>query len=69
MRRLGPPLYGARYCGNRVNKEVHDLNNEATQCEIDKIWVAGCAVPFKNLEEARKAGYGNLHDCTQNSKK
>ena len=34
MRRLGPPLFGARYCGNKDNKEGHDLNNELWSAKV-----------------------------------
>ena len=67
MRRLGPPLFGARYCGNKDNKEVHDLNNEIGQCQVDGIITAGHSVPFQTLQEARKAGYSNRHDCVRDS--
>ena len=62
-RRHGPPLNGARYCGNSSEKEVHDLDNETTQCQIDEIIRAGHAVPFESLKSAHDAGYDNGHYC------
>lgn len=45
-RRPGPPLFNKRYCGNTNKKEVHDLDNEKTQCQIDEIIAAGHARTF-----------------------
>ena len=46
-RRQGPPLNGAQYCANTSpsKKEVHDLDNEKTLCQIDEIVQAGHAKP------------------------
>ena len=62
-RRQGYPLYGAQYCGNTSKTEVHDLDNEQVQCQIDEIISAGHAVPFNSLDDAHKAGYDNCHYC------
>ena len=62
-RRQGPPLYGRRYCGNTSTLEVHDLDNEQPQCQIDEIIQAGHAKPFDSLSDAHSAGYDNGHWC------
>lgn len=62
-RRQGYPLYGAQYCGNKNEKEVHDLDNEKTQCQIDEIIQAGHAVPFNYLTDAHNQGYDNCAYC------
>ena len=64
-RRHGPPLYGKKYCGNTNKKEVHDLDNETTQCQIDEIIAAGHARTFTpdTLEQAHKEGYDNGEFC------
>jgi len=64
-RRYGPPLNGARYCANRnpSKMEVHDLDNERTQCQIDEIIRAGHAVPFDNLQAAHNRGFDNCAYC------
>ena len=62
-RRPGSPLYGAKYCGNNSEMEVHDLDSEQVQCQIDEIIRAGHAVPFNSLDDAHKAGYDNCHYC------
>jgi hypothetical protein len=63
MRRYGPPLNGAKYCGNTNEMEVHDLDNEKTQCQIDEIIHAGHAVPFNSLSDAHSRGYDNCAYC------
>lgn len=67
-RRPGSPLHGAQYCGNTRTKEVHDLDNEKTQCQIDEIISAGNAVPFYLLATAHQNGYDNCAYCLGSSK-
>lgn len=67
MRRYGPPLNGAKYCGNTATKEVHDLDDETTQCQIDEIIKAGHAKPFQTLAAAHAEGYDNCHYCLRGS--
>ncbi len=62
-RRLTPPLNGARYCGNTNEMEVHDLDNEKSSCQIDKIIAGGHARPYHSVESAHTAGYDNCHWC------
>lgn len=64
-RRYGHPLNGARYCGNTnpSSLEVHDLDSEKTQCQIDEIITAGHAKPFDTLEAAHAEGFDNCHWC------
>lgn len=56
-----------RYLGNsdKNNMEVHDLENEKEQCQIDEIIRAGNAVVFTpdTLEQAHKEGYDNGAYC------
>jgi len=68
-RRYGPPLYGARFCGNDSpsKMEVHDLDNETSQCQINEIVAAGHAQPFDTLDAAHSAGYDNCHYCLGSS--
>ena len=55
------------YLGNSSpsKMEVHDLQNETTQCQIDKIIAAGHAVGFMpdTLEQAHSEGYDNGAYC------
>jgi len=66
-RRQGSPLYGAKYCGNTSEMEVHDLDNEKTSCQINEIIAAGHAVPFNDLATAHTAGHDNCAYCIGNS--
>ncbi len=50
-----------QYLGNTNSMEVHDLDNEKSQCQIDEIIEAGHAVPFKTLRAALAAGYDRCH--------
>ena len=62
-----------KYLGNKDpdNMEVHDLENERPQCQIDKIINADHAVVFKpdTIKEAHKNGYDNCAYCIGNSKR
>ncbi len=62
-------LSNAKYCGNRVKKEVHDLDDEKIQCQIDEILRTGHAVPFNSLEEAHRQGYDNCAYCLGGSRR
>jgi|Deesub1362B_J571_1020462.scaffolds.fasta_scaffold00655_15 hypothetical protein len=73
-RRLGPPLYGKRYCGNIKKMEVHDLDKEDTSesgCQIDEIIAAGHAITFDpdTLEQAHREGYDNCAKCIGESRR
>ena len=62
-RRQNSPLFGAQYCGNTNEKEVHDLDNETVQCQINEIIRAGHAKPYYSLSVAHQDGYDNCHYC------
>lgn len=70
-RRYGPPLHGKRFCGNTNKKEVHDLDKETTQCQIDEIIAAGHARTFDpdTLEQAHGEGYDNGAYCLGGSRR
>ena len=70
-RRPGPPLHGNRYCGNTNKKEVHDLDNEKTLCQIDEIITAEHARTFDpdTLEQAHREGYDNCAYCIGGSRR
>jgi hypothetical protein len=56
-------MNGEQYCGNNNEMEVHDLDNEKADCQIDEIIDARHDVPFDDLESAQKDGYDNCHWC------
>ena len=63
MRRFTGNMMGQRYLGNLADKEVHDLDNEKSNCEIDKIIAAKNDVPFNWLSRANDKGYDNCAYC------
>ncbi|WP_438480831.1 hypothetical protein [Oleiharenicola lentus] len=69
MRRYKGNMNGERYLANASpsKREVHDLDNEKSQCQIDEIIRAGHDRPFNTLKEARDAGYDNCAWCIGNS--
>ncbi len=62
-RRVGSPLNGAKYCGNTNTKEVHDLDNENNNCQIDEIIEADHAKPYHSLATAILDGYDECFYC------
>jgi hypothetical protein len=62
-------MTGERYCGNKSKKEVHDLDNEKTNCQIDEIIDAGNDRPFNALADAHAAGFDNCHWCLGSSRR
>lgn len=69
MRRHEGNMNGERYCGNTNKMEVHDLDNEKTNCQIDEIIRAGHDRPFTALSAAHVAGYDNCHWCLGGSRR
>ena len=64
---------GKRYLGNQnpTSKEVHDLHNEKTQCQIGEIIRARHAVVFSpdTLTQAHAEGYDNCAWCIGGSQR
>lgn len=56
-------MSGEQYLGNTNKKEVHDLDQETGQCQIDEIINAGHDRPFDTLAAAHEAGYDNGAYC------
>lgn len=63
MRRHSGNMNGERYLGNTNKTEVHDLDSETTNCQIDEIIKAGHDKPFKSHSDAKSAGYDNCAYC------
>jgi hypothetical protein len=61
--------HGKRYLGNTNTMEVHDLNNETPQCQIDEIIANGHAVGFRpdTLRQAHAEGFDNGAYCIGSS--
>lgn len=62
-------MNGEKYLANRSpsKREVHDLDNENTQCQIDEIIRAGNDKPYNSLSAARSDGYDNCAYCIGSS--
>lgn len=60
---------GKKFMGNTNKKEVHDLDNEQTNCQIDEIIRAGHRITFNpdTVDEARSQGYDRCHWCLGDS--
>jgi hypothetical protein len=69
MRRYGWPFNGKRYIGNKNTNEVHDLDNEKTECRINEI-KTDHVVTFNpdTHAEAKRLGFDNCYWCIGNSK-
>lgn len=62
-------MRGERYLANasHTKREVHDLDLETRQCQIDEIIAAGNDRPYASLAAAHAAGYDNCAYCLGNS--
>ena len=63
-----PSKTGVHYLGNNNTKEVHDLYNQKTACQIPEIVAPVGFVP-DTLDEAHRCGYDNCAHCIGNSKR
>jgi hypothetical protein len=66
-RRRTGNMNGERYLANTNKREVHDLDNEKTACQIDAIIAAGHDRPYNSQQTANNAGYDNCAHCIGNS--
>jgi hypothetical protein len=68
-RRKTGNMNGERYLANKSpsKKEVHDLDNEKTNCQIDEIIKAGNDKPYNSQKAANDDGYDNCAYCIGNS--
>ncbi len=64
-RRYTGNMNGERYLANtsRSKLEVHDLDNENTNCQINEIIQARNDKPYTSLQTAHRDGYDNCHYC------
>ena len=63
MRR--PASGGKQYLGNTRTTEVHDQDNENTNCQLDELIRGGNYKTFTpdTLSQAHSEGYDNCHWC------
>lgn len=71
MRRYKGHMNGERFLANAnpAKKEVHDLDNEKPQCQIEEIIRAGHDRPYATLAAAQAAGYDNCAWCLGDSRR
>ena len=64
-RRYSTRMNGERFLANSnaSQMEVHDLDNEKSQCQIDAIIRADHERPYTSLATASAAGYDNCAYC------
>jgi hypothetical protein len=64
-RRYTGNMNGEQYLANTSpsKREVHDLDQERSQCQIDEIIRAGNDRPYTSLAAARRDGYDNCAWC------
>jgi hypothetical protein len=62
-RRYSGNMNGERYLANTNKMEVHDLDNEKTNCQIDEIIRADHDRPYNSQSAANSAGYDNCAYC------
>lgn len=70
-RRFTGRMNGEQYLANSSSSkmEVHNLDNEKSQCQIDEIIRAGHERPYTTLSAAHAAGYDNCAHCIGGSKR
>ena len=70
-RRWKGNMNGEQYLANTSpsKMEVHDLDNEKGQCQIDEIIRAGHDKPYNSLAAANRDGYDNGAYCIGDSKR
>ena len=68
-RRKDGHMNGERYLANTSpsKREVHDLDNEQTQCQINEIMRAGNDKPYSSLTDAERDGYDHCAYCLRGS--
>ena len=64
-------MNGEQYLANTSSskKEVHDLDAETRQCQIDEIIGAGHDKPYSSLGAAHRDGYDNCAYCIGSSQR
>jgi hypothetical protein len=70
-RRYSGHMSGERYLANTnpSKQEIHDLDNENVNCQIDEIIKAGHDKPYNSHNAANQDGFDNCAYCVGNSKR
>jgi len=62
-------MNGERYLADRNITEVHDLDNERKECQIDIIINYGFEKPYESLNQAYWDGFRRCKHCIKNTNK
>lgn len=64
-RRYNGNMNGERFLANTSwsKREVHDLDNEKVDCQVDEIVGAKHDKPYTSLDVAHQDGYDNCAHC------
>ena len=70
-RRWTGHMNGERYLANTSPSklEVHDLDAERVQCQVDEIIRAGHDKPYTSLDAAHRDGYDDCAYCLPDSQR
>ena len=62
-------MNGQRYVANTspYKREVHDLDNESRNCQVDEVIRAGQDKPYESLLDAKQEDFGFCAYCVQQS--
>jgi hypothetical protein len=62
-------LNGQQFVANTspYKREVHDLDNESRNCQIDEIIRAGQDKPYTSIAEAAREDFGRCTYCLENA--
>ncbi|MGH7602899.1 MAG: hypothetical protein ACRENK_02755 [Gemmatimonadaceae bacterium] len=62
-------MNGQKYVANTspYRREVHDLDNENRNCQVDEIIRSGQDMPYTSLDAARRDDFGQCAFCSEGS--
>ena len=63
MRRYNSPFNGNRYVLNKATGEIHDLDNETPQCQIDEINHQNVLNCVSYEDAALRAAFLSINGC------
>jgi hypothetical protein len=60
-------MNGQRYVANTspYKREVHDLDNESRNCQVDEVIRAGQDKPYESLLDAKREDFGFCAYCVR----
>jgi hypothetical protein len=64
-------MNGQKYIANTspYRREVHDLDNENRNCQVDEIIRTGQDKPYSSLSEARQDDFNQCAFCSANAER